>query len=85
MLFGLSIGNIDELKQFKWMERFKPDELHKEVVKFKELLIEGAFLVRVLFFLLLGYLIQNSEFLMLTLLFGHWELCFLFLLFAIFN
>ena len=61
MLFGLSIGNIDELKQFKWMERFKPDELHKEVVKFKELLIEGAFLVRVLFFLLFGYLIETSE------------------------
>lgn len=61
LLFGLSIGNLDELKKFKWMEKFKPDELNKEVKKFKELTIEGAFLVRALFFLLFGYLIKTSE------------------------
>lgn len=61
LLFGLSIGNLDELKHFKWIERFKPEELNKEVFKFKELLGEGAFLVRVLFFLLFGYLIETSE------------------------
>ncbi len=61
LLFGLSIGNIDELKRFKWIERFKPDELNKEVMKFRELTIEGAFLVRALFFLLFGYLIEATE------------------------
>lgn len=61
LLFGLSIGNLDELKQFKWIEKFKPEELNKEVNKFKELTIEGAFLVRALFFLLFGYLIETSE------------------------
>ncbi len=61
LLFGLSIGNLDELKRFKWVEKFKPDELNKEVIKFKELTIEGAFLVRALFFLLFGYLIESSE------------------------
>lgn len=61
LLFGLSIGNLDELKRFKWIERFKPDELNKEVKKFKELTIEAAFLVRALFFLLFGYLIETSE------------------------
>ena len=61
LLFGLSIGNLDELKRFKWIEKFKPDELNKEVTKFKELTIEGAFLVRALFFLLFGYLIETSE------------------------
>lgn len=61
LLFGLSIGNIDELRQFKWIERFKPDELNKEVTKFKELTIEAAFLVRALFFLLFGYLIETAE------------------------
>jgi cell volume regulation protein A len=61
LLFGLSIGNLDELKHFKWIERFKPDELSKEVTKFKELTIEGAFLVRALFFMLFGFLIETTE------------------------
>jgi len=61
LLFGLSIGNLDELKRFKWIEKFKPDELNKEVTKFKELTIEAAFLIRALFFLLFGYLIETSE------------------------
>ena len=61
MLFGLSIGNINELKKFRWIEKFKPDELKKEVKKFKELIIEGTFLVRSLFFILFGYLIETKE------------------------
>jgi hypothetical protein len=61
LLFGLSIGNLDELKRFKWIEKFKPDELNKEVNKFKELTIEVAFLIRALFFLLFGYLIETTE------------------------
>lgn len=61
LIFGLFIGNLDELKQFKWIERFKPDILNKEVLKFKELTIEAAFLVRALFFLLFGFLIETSE------------------------
>ena len=61
MLFGLFLGNLDEMKQFKWIEKLKPDELNKEVLKFKELTTEGAFLIRALFFLLFGYLMQASE------------------------
>jgi len=61
LLFGLSIGNLDELKKFKWIEKFKPDELNREVVKFKELIVEATFLIRALFFLLFGYLIESSE------------------------
>lgn len=61
LLFGLFIGNLDELKQFKWIENLNPKELNKEVRKFNELLIESAFLIRALFFLLFGYLIETSE------------------------
>ncbi|MDZ4749273.1 MAG: hypothetical protein SH808_12360 [Saprospiraceae bacterium] len=61
LLFGLFLGNLDELKRFKWIQKLKPDELNKEVHKFKELTIEAAFLVRALFFLLFGFLIQTDE------------------------
>ncbi len=61
LLFGLSIGNLDELKKFKWIEKFKPEELNKEVHKFKDLITEAAFLIRALFFLLFGYLIETAE------------------------
>ncbi len=61
LVFGLFIGNLEELKIFKWIERFQPETLYKEVQKFKELTIEGAFLIRSLFFLLFGYLIETKE------------------------
>lgn len=61
LLFGLSIGNLDELKRYKWIAAFKFDELNNEVKKFKELTIETAFLVRALFFLLFGFLIETTE------------------------
>jgi len=61
LIFGLFIGNLDELKHIKWVELFKPDVLDKEVQKFKELTIEAAFVVRALFFLLFGYVLETSE------------------------
>lgn len=61
MVFGLSIGNLDELKHYRWAHQFRLDLLNKEVQKFKELIIEATFLIRALFFLLFGYLIKTSE------------------------
>jgi len=61
LVFGLFIGNIDELKHIKWIELFRPDALEKEVQKFKELTIEAAFVVRALFFLLFGYVLETEE------------------------
>jgi cell volume regulation protein A len=61
LVFGLSIGNLDELRHYKWTQQFRLDLLNKEVHKFKELIIEATFLVRALFFLLFGYLIKTTE------------------------
>ena len=61
MMFGLFIGNLEELKQFKWIQRFKPDELNKEVQKFKGLNIEAAFLIKAIFFLFFGFLLETNE------------------------
>lgn len=61
MLFGLIMGNFDELERFSWIKRLKPKALDKEVQKFKELTIEAAFLVRSLFFILFGFLIKTED------------------------
>jgi Kef-type K+ transport system membrane component KefB len=61
LIFGLFLGNLDELKRFAWINKLKPDELNIEVHKFKEIITEGTFLIRTVFFLLFGYLIETSE------------------------
>jgi hypothetical protein len=61
LLFGLFLGNLDELKDNKFIKKLQPEILNKEVHKFKELTIEIAFLIRSLFFLLFGFLIQPAE------------------------
>lgn len=60
LMFGLFIGNIDGFRRFKWVERFKPGEFKKEVHRFGELVGEAAFLIKALFFLLFGYLIDTA-------------------------
>lgn len=61
LLFGLFIGNLDELRHIKWIRFFKPDQLNNEVAKFREFTTEAAFLIRALFFLLFGFLIETKE------------------------
>lgn len=61
LLFGLFLGNLDALKRFKWINKLKPDELDREVHKFKDIIIEGTFIIRSVFFILFGFLLQTSE------------------------
>ncbi|WP_226333398.1 cation:proton antiporter [Echinicola marina] len=61
LIFGLSIGNLNELNNLKFFNVFRTEILDKEVMKFKELTIEATFLIRSLFFLLFGYLLETSE------------------------
>lgn len=61
LLFGIFLGNLDELKHIKFIQRLRPEILTNEVHKFKDLTAEMAFLIRALFFLLFGFLIQTSE------------------------
>ncbi|MEQ9413472.1 MAG: cation:proton antiporter, partial [Cyclobacteriaceae bacterium] len=55
IIFGLFMGNFDQLKRFKWVQKLEAAALDDEVDKFKEITIEAAFVVRALFFLLFGY------------------------------
>jgi potassium/hydrogen antiporter len=61
LVFGLFLGNLEKLARFKWIKKFNPEKLDLEVHKFKEIVIEAAFLIRALFFLLFGFLIEASD------------------------
>ena len=61
LLFGLFIGNLDELIRFQFIKKLQPDNLNTEIQKFKELTTEFTFLIRTLFFILFGYLIKTKE------------------------
>jgi hypothetical protein len=61
MLFGLFLGNLSKLSNYKIINNLRPSILEKEVHKFKELVVEMTFLIRSSFFLLFGFLLQTSE------------------------
>jgi cell volume regulation protein A len=61
IIFGILLGNLDQVKKLTFMKKLKPEALEGEVVKLKELLIEATFLIRALFFLLFGFLMETSE------------------------
>ncbi len=61
LVFGLFLGNLDELRQFRWLEKLRPEKLDAEVKKFKEITTEATFLIRALFFMLFGFLMEAKE------------------------
>ncbi|ROL57295.1 sodium:proton antiporter [Bacteroidetes/Chlorobi group bacterium Naka2016] len=61
LIFGLILSNIEDFKNIKFLQRFCTFEIQSEVKKFMDLIAEGTFLVRSLFFLLFGYFIETSE------------------------
>ena len=61
LLFGIFLGNLDRLNNIKWIKKAKPDKLNVEVMKFKEIVMEGTFLIRTIFFMLFGYLMNTAE------------------------
>jgi len=61
LLFGLFLGNLKQMNSNWFIQKLQPEILEHEVLKFKELTVEFAFLIRALFFILFGFLINSSE------------------------
>jgi Kef-type K+ transport system membrane component KefB len=61
LIFGLFLGNLDEMADFRFIQKLRPEKLGKEVHKFKEITVEATFLVRALFFIVFGFLLNTTE------------------------
>ena len=61
LIFGLFLGNLDEISDNRFIKKLKPESLNKEVLRFKDLIVEGTFLIRAMFFLIFGYQIETSD------------------------
>jgi Kef-type K+ transport system membrane component KefB len=61
LLFGLFIGNLNQLKQSVIVKKLHTKSFKREIKKFKELTMELTFLIRTLFFLVFGFLIETNE------------------------
>jgi hypothetical protein len=61
LLFGLFLGNVNELKRYKFMQHYHLDTFNADVFKFREITTEIAFLIRSMFFILFGFLIELDE------------------------
>lgn len=61
LLFGLFIGNLVQLRHLVVIKNLHTKSFKKEIKKFKELTLELTFLIRTLFFLVFGFLIDTRE------------------------
>lgn len=61
MALGLFLGNVRKFEVFGIIRKLHPEALSKEIHRLQELVGESAFLIRVLFFLLFGFLMKPEE------------------------
>lgn len=61
LFFGLILGNIDELKNIKILKSLKFTKMNREVMHFKDVVVEATFIVRSIFFLVFGFVIQTED------------------------
>ncbi len=61
LFIGLYLGNLELFYKNKWLKNYDIYDLKKEVTKFHDLIVEGAFLIRSLFFIIFGFLIAPAD------------------------
>lgn len=61
LIFGLLLKNIQKLEKISFLKRFDFSSLDKEISKFNDLVYEMTFLIRVLFFILFGFLLSTND------------------------
>lgn len=61
LLFGIAIGNLDKIIVLPFIHTIMTGSLEKEVTRFKQITTELTFLIRSLFFMVFGFMIDTKE------------------------
>jgi len=61
LICGMFLGNIHQFKYNKWIQKLQPDEIAGNISNFKKITVEFTFVIRVMFFILFGFLIKTDE------------------------
>ena len=61
LIFGLFLGNLKGLSKIRIFQRFHVESLQPDVTRFTDVVVEGAFLIRSLFFLLFGFQLESAD------------------------
>lgn len=61
LVLGLFLGNLDQFRRFKLVDRLRPETMARELERFHDLVMEATFVVRAAFFLLFGFLLSTKE------------------------
>jgi len=57
----LALSNLELFSGWRYAHLFKPEHIPKEIRQFSDIVAEATFLIRSLFFVLFGYMIQTSD------------------------
>jgi Kef-type K+ transport system membrane component KefB len=61
LICGVFLGNARQFKFNKWVQKLRPDEIAANLDQFKKITVEFTFVIRVMFFILFGFLIKTEE------------------------
>ena len=61
LFFGLVLGNVDEMRNLKFLRNVRFTKLTREVQHFKDVVIEATFIVRTLFFIVFGFVLKTED------------------------
>ncbi len=61
LLFGIAIGNLDKIIALPFIYSIMTGSLEKEVIRFKQITSELTFLIRSLFFMVFGFMIETKD------------------------
>jgi hypothetical protein len=61
LICGVFLGNARQFKFNKWVQKLRPEEIAANLDQFKKITVEFTFVIRVMFFILFGFLIKTEE------------------------
>lgn len=66
LIFGLALSNLHLFREWRIARFFQPEKFPQEIKQFSDMVAEATFLIRSLFFVLFGFMIQTEDLLNLN-------------------